>query len=488
VDEAAFRFRHLLVRDAAYGAIPKRRRAALHRLFAEWLSARAGTRTTEFQEILGYHLEQAYRYLCELGPPDPETVAIGDRSAEFLYAAGRRAMLRGDQAARQLLQRAVDLVSDERRQLEMEIDLAKVPTMPGLEAVARLASVHARALAAGEELLALRARTEELWSLSWTDPIGAPGRITELDQHIGRLRQLHDLDGLARAVRLQAEEHFQAGRGALALELIEEAIAAAREVGDLVLEEQALERRLQYMVAGPTHANDGVAAAKELLSRPGRLGRGLRAETLKYLAVMLAMLGRSEEARAALAEGSTIEAQLGWRRPGQAGGAVLMLTGDLAGAEEELRAGLATLEEAGGIGMAATSRAQLGQVLFARGATDEAMEKVETVEAITSPDDISAVIPARCVRAEVLAARGEWDGAIQLAESAVALADTSDWPGLRGEARLSQARVLAASGHAPAAMAAAKAAEDSFFQKGNVVYLERARLLLRDLEGSARGR
>ena len=66
----AYRFRHLLIRDAAYDALPKATRADLHRRFAAWLEA-ARASLVELDEILGYHLEQAARYLDELGRPDP---------------------------------------------------------------------------------------------------------------------------------------------------------------------------------------------------------------------------------------------------------------------------------------------------------------------------------------------------------------------------------------------------------------------------------
>ena len=57
--EDAFRFRHLLIRDAAYEAMPKELRAELHERFADWLDQIG---LAEQDEIVGYHLEQAYRY------------------------------------------------------------------------------------------------------------------------------------------------------------------------------------------------------------------------------------------------------------------------------------------------------------------------------------------------------------------------------------------------------------------------------------------
>src|SRR4029077_2259822 len=64
--EDAYRFRHLLIRDAAYDALPKATRADLHRRFAAWLEEH-GQSLVELDEILGYHLEQAALYLGELG-------------------------------------------------------------------------------------------------------------------------------------------------------------------------------------------------------------------------------------------------------------------------------------------------------------------------------------------------------------------------------------------------------------------------------------
>ena len=67
--EDGFRFCHLLIRDAAYDALPKATRAELHERFADWLDEHGGE-LVERDEIVGYHLEQAYRYRDELGDPE----------------------------------------------------------------------------------------------------------------------------------------------------------------------------------------------------------------------------------------------------------------------------------------------------------------------------------------------------------------------------------------------------------------------------------
>jgi class 3 adenylate cyclase len=73
--EDAFRFRHLLVRDAAYDALPKSERAELHERFAAWLGGHG--ELVELDEIVGYHLEQAAAYLRELGRPSDDVAARG---------------------------------------------------------------------------------------------------------------------------------------------------------------------------------------------------------------------------------------------------------------------------------------------------------------------------------------------------------------------------------------------------------------------------
>ena len=120
-----FRFRHLLMRDAAYDAIPKATRAELHERFADWLEQRGGL--VELDEILGYHLEQAARYKSELGLPN---LAVAERAGERLAAAGRSAAERGDfRATAVLLERSLELTRPAGLDLMLEIDLANAYTL-----------------------------------------------------------------------------------------------------------------------------------------------------------------------------------------------------------------------------------------------------------------------------------------------------------------------------------------------------------------------
>ena len=121
----AFRFRHLLIRDAAYDALPKASRAELHERFADWLEEH-GVDLVELDEILGYHLEQAYRYKAELGPLDVQAAETGRRARERLGVAGRRALDRSDyRAAITLLERAQSLLPSPSVDVDLELRLVE---------------------------------------------------------------------------------------------------------------------------------------------------------------------------------------------------------------------------------------------------------------------------------------------------------------------------------------------------------------------------
>jgi predicted ATPase len=123
--ESIYRFHHHLVRDTVYGGLLKRARAVLHVDFVRWadqVNAERG-RELEFEEILGYHLEQAHRYLSELGPLDTKGLETGRDGSRRLASAARRSFSRGDlHAARSLFARATALLADD--------DPARLPLLP----------------------------------------------------------------------------------------------------------------------------------------------------------------------------------------------------------------------------------------------------------------------------------------------------------------------------------------------------------------------
>ncbi|MFN8622234.1 MAG: adenylate/guanylate cyclase domain-containing protein [Chloroflexota bacterium] len=88
----AFRFRHILLRDAAYARLPKARRATLHERAADWLDAAVEGRAGEHVEILAHHLATAAELRLELDPFDDEGVGpLAARAVRAIRAAIERA-------------------------------------------------------------------------------------------------------------------------------------------------------------------------------------------------------------------------------------------------------------------------------------------------------------------------------------------------------------------------------------------------------------
>jgi predicted ATPase len=159
--EDGFRFRHLLIRDAAYGALPKAVRAELHEHFASWLEEH-GADLVELDEILGYHLEAACAYRAELGLPRADGLAAAARRR--LADAGRRAQGRADwSGAVNLLERAASLVPSAEIDVALELGLVDALFWGGKDgdALGRARSSAERAAAAGDRIGELSGRVAE---------------------------------------------------------------------------------------------------------------------------------------------------------------------------------------------------------------------------------------------------------------------------------------------------------------------------------------
>jgi predicted ATPase len=164
----AFRFHHLLLRDVAYDSLDKNERARLHARFADWLDEQAGERASEYDEIVGYHLEQAFRYETELRPAAVDG-RLAKRAGERLGSAGLRAHARGDwSATASLVSRSLELQpldADERSKLELALAEARLelaPPRPGffrrMRCVARVPPGHVWSLRERRGSLVLRCK------------------------------------------------------------------------------------------------------------------------------------------------------------------------------------------------------------------------------------------------------------------------------------------------------------------------------------------
>jgi class 3 adenylate cyclase len=267
--EDAFRFRHLLIREAAYGAMPKEVRAQLHERFADWLERSGGETAFELDEILGYHLEQAYRLRTELGRASDAERELAARAGVRLLAAGMGALGRADlAAAKSLLQRGIDLLPwDDHRRLaalpELAYALVRRGELEPVEAILHSAIDGARKV--GNQSIELRARLALNSLRVRVGAIDVEAELSEALEMAESLERAGDVSTLARADLEVGMCRFMLGRAGEGEIDLERAADRARLVHDQTIEREALASRLRPIAYGPTPAEEGIAFCTMLL-------------------------------------------------------------------------------------------------------------------------------------------------------------------------------------------------------------------------------
>ena len=483
--EDAYRFRHLLIRDAAYEALPKAERAKLHERFAAWLELH-GTALVELDEVVGYHLEQAHRYRAELGSPD-ET--LGPRAAAHLAAAGRRALLVRDvAAASNLLGRAVSLAPPSGREgVELLLDLGSALADRGemREGDARreeaIALAQETAQETGDRSLELRARCELaiLRLVTTPDFTGEQGLELARDT-IDELGPDGDDQALASAWYLViAAENLRAHWRASAA-AVEQVLKHARNPGDRWRSE-ALEFAGPAVFWGPTPVETGLPRVQAIYEG-ARGDKSLQAWSLRPIAGFYAMQGRFEEAREALAEARATLDELGRRVDSVTlafwTGPLELLAGNPAEAARETGEACDFLENAGEHGWLSTMATTYAHALCDQGLFDEAEAQAARSRDAATSDDSNAQAFWRISMARALAHKGQHDEAERLADEAIPWVDSTDELNNQGDVRSFAAEAYLLAGRRDKAVKAREEALERYEQKGNVVMTERTRALL----------
>jgi class 3 adenylate cyclase/predicted ATPase len=486
-----FRFRHVLIRDAAYDGMPKEVRADLHERFALYIEAHAGDRATHVEEIRGYHLEQAHRFRKQLGAGDAGVAALAARGAELLASAGRRAFARGDlPAAVSLLTRAAILLADDvSGRLQVAPDLAFALIEGGDLEQAQGVLEHALTEAAATEdrdayAHALVARGH---LVAKTDPTGAVDEVQGLaDEAIEAFGETEDQRGLAQAWRLVALTHGWRCRFGAMADALRRALAYADGAPDARERAVILHWLGVSLYYGPTPADEAIEACEEMLQRTG--DRTVQAMLTALIAGLLAMKGAFDAARARARRARGLLEELGAVvKAGHArsfSAEVELLAGDPVAAEHELRQGYETLTNAGDHNGALNTIFELAQALYAQDRLDEAEECVVAGGDTRDRSDALTRVVGTAIQAKLLARRGDLQHAEEMARAALELAEATDAPNVRAVARMALAEVLALVGDARAAREVETAVR-LLNDKGNVAAASAARLVLESTHARA---
>jgi predicted ATPase len=481
--EDAFRFTHVLIRDAAYESLPQQVRAELHEQVAAWLDQKPESE----DEIVGYHLEQAYRHREQLDRIDDHARQLAERAGELLAAAGHGAWVRGDVSATiNLLSRARSLLPRGNPNrgvalVELGVALDLAGEYARRDQVAKEALEEARAT--GDPALEWRARLIRIRLIRGPKPTHSRAEIeAELEQAIAELEALADDAALATAWYHRGRLHFVSSRNRDAENAFAQALWHAERAQDERTTSNARGMLAAALCAGPTPFDEVTARLEELLAE----ARGKPSErwlALSQQAWAYAWTGRFEQARRLQVEARAILEELGgW---GPLAGHVLpvqatieRVAGDLTAAERLLSEAVELASRQDDEQLLPMLSADLALTLCDQGRYEEAGRlALEAAEAAPDDDDSTRSTSER-VQAMVLAHRGQLREAESLARDAVALASGGDDLIWAGETYLTLAEVLSRSGKDAEAAAEARRAVELSERKGAVALTERARRLL----------
>jgi class 3 adenylate cyclase/ATP/maltotriose-dependent transcriptional regulator MalT len=421
--ETAYRFKHVLIREVAYGGLSKSARADLHGRFAGWLRERAGE---ELLEIRAYHLDHAAALIAELdGGAPPE---LAHEAAEALETAGRRSLAReANRSARKQLQRALELEPT----LERRYQAAKAAWRLGDLPVVSKEMERVRAEAAEEgdrwcEARALAALAEV--TLSRGGDVEEAVRLAALvldvadgNDYEPRFDALHVLNTAA----------WWRGRLADSEGYARDQLALAQEAGRPDLESRAAidlsgahAARKEYDQAAPL-----VARALELAEESGSIvakGHALASagDFAIYREDFDEARGKLEEARA-LYEETGVASYLG--RVLYRLAVVAWSQEDLDRAERLSRESIRTLAPLEDRGTLCEAQRRLAEVLLAKDKVDEAERYAEEALETVGPQDMSSQASTRYTLARVRSAQGRSEDAEKLLREAVDIIDQTEY-------------------------------------------------------------
>ncbi|HEU5212821.1 MAG TPA: adenylate/guanylate cyclase domain-containing protein [Gaiellaceae bacterium] len=468
----AFRFRHLLIRDAAYESLPKETRADLHERFALWLDEHAVL--VEQEEIVGYHLEQAVLYRRELGRDD---AALASRAAERLTHAGRSALDRGDYTAgAKIFERAAALPPPgDPVRLRVLVDLADALAEAGRFDDARACLVEP--IQQGDEVTRAHARLSDAFIAAYVgadfgDLRAAADRALPLFERAG------DELGIARAYWMYAIVDWTALRAAEATAHMSEALEHAERAHARAFVSQIHSWLLGPITHGPMPVEEGEQALERLAESAG--GGVMFGSALdRARARLAAMRGDVAEARRLTEAFRQVLADagvtVGYASSTLIAAFVEEAAGDLPAAERAARGGIELLNELDERPYSSTLAAVLAHILLDQRRDEEALEWARYARERSPAGDLTNFISADAVEGCVLARRGEIEEGLRLVLDAAARVDRTDFWDQRSDVHSTLAEALLHAGRHAEARAELELALRICEEKGARPWAERLR-------------
>ena len=470
----AFRFRHLLIRDAAYDALPKEVRGDLHERFANWLELN-GQELIELDEIVGYHLEQAARYRRDLSRPDGD---LAERAGLRLAAAGVRAAARQDLAGTMnLLGRARRLLPDgpQRRDATVELLLLLESQAETRERATLLAELES----SSDPLLAVHARIGRANLRLSVEPANAIG---DAEAAVADALREYGDDGFVviHARMLSAWISWLQSRALDAYAAFAEIQAASERVGV-----PTLAAHIPLFEVGVfDHGPFTVEQVRKQIDRLREDASLLARRSAHHLEGHLAWMdGDFEEARVHLRQCDLISGELGpdliTRHASLAEHAeILAAENRLDEAIDLLRQTDAELAQAGHSSFRSTTLVNIAALLYRNGDAEQAERFALEGERLGAEEDVVNYAWGHGVRGMAAADRGDHTAAETLARESVRYAYQTDFPAVQADAHEALAHVLAVAGRPDEARAELEQALALWTRYGYGIYAKRVQAAL----------
>ncbi|MDX6478903.1 MAG: hypothetical protein QOG29_1490, partial [Gaiellaceae bacterium] len=408
--ETQYAFLHLLVRDVAYGQIPRASRVDKHRLAAEWIESLSSERSEDRAEMLAHHYREALSLAGSAGV-DVEALRR-PASIAFAEAAERAWALNSWKAAIEFAKAAVELVDDDAKRPELHLLISRATFLAGGDDLENTVAARDGFQALGE--LDRAAEAEMLLSeLYWLRGVGEAS-----NDHGRRAVELVEALPPSRSkafVLAQRARHQQiAGFPDEAMALAQEALPMAEQ-----LRLDALTGHVLNTI-GMNRVHRGDEGGLADLERSAELAEATNSvddihRAYNNLANMGWHLARLDAADDYLERARQVD-----ERYGNANG-LLWLEGE----------------------------SMLGHDI--RGNWDEALALAERIIELAATRPHYHLGPARVVRARVFAGRGDTAAAVAESEQVLTMARSVKDPQFLGPALAMHARVLAAAGDRAAA-------------------------------------